>query len=78
MWVEYGVSVRDLSLQEVYAARKAATADPQQLACAEIPGLKYTGETNFALVREAHRFFAESTWPPQSVVDATLARMECS
>lgn len=40
-WVEFGVSVRDLSLKEAIAARNERARLQEPLACAEIPGLVY-------------------------------------
>ena len=40
-WVEYGVSVRDLSLKESIAARNEQARLAEPLPFAEIPGIKF-------------------------------------
>ena len=75
-WVEYGVSVRDLTLAESIQMRNVQAANREPLAYAEIPGLVFTGPTDYALIREAHKFAAEASWPPQDAVNSTLARLE--
>lgn len=66
-WVEYGVSVRDLTLAEAIAARNKQATEREPLASAEIPGLLFEPPTRaqasrhqeFALAAAANRFFAE-------------------
>ena len=41
IWVDYGVSIRDLNLQESISRRNQQAKDREPLADAEIPGLKY-------------------------------------
>ena len=55
-WVEVGVSIKDLSLAESIAFRNKQAAVREPLEYAEIPGLKYTGPTNFELIKNAHEF----------------------
>lgn len=59
-WVEYGVSVRDLTLAESIAARNKQAAVREPLAYAEIPGLVWNGPiaTDYSLIRAAHEFAA--------------------
>jgi len=57
-WVEYGVSVRDLTLAESIAARNEQAATREPLAYAEIPGLVFTLPTDYSLIRAAHQFCA--------------------
>lgn len=57
-WVEYGVSVRDLTLAESIKARNEQAALREPLAYAELPGIVYSGPTNYALIRAAHEFAA--------------------
>ena len=40
-WVEYGVSIRDVTLAEAIALRNAQAARRVELAYAELPGLVY-------------------------------------
>jgi len=75
-WVEYGVSVRDLSLAESIQMRNKQAADREPLAYAEIPGLVYSGATDYSLVRAAHQFVAEAEWPSRAHVDQVIAVME--
>ena len=75
-WVEYGVSVRDLTLAESISKRNLQAANREPLAYAEIPGLVFTGPTDYGLIRDAHKFAAEASWPPQDAVNSTLARLE--
>jgi len=75
-WVEYGVSVRDLTLAESIQMRNKQAADREPLAYAEIPGLVYTGKTDYSLIREAHKFATEATWPPPEAVNAAIASLE--
>lgn len=65
-WVEYGVSVRDLSLSESIAARNEQSQLREPLPLAEIHGLKYEPaakdravyRAELALAWEAGRFAA--------------------
>lgn len=77
-WVEYGVSVRDLTLAESISRRNEQSARREPLAYAEIPGLVYRGPIpqDYALILQANKFVAEAEWPPIALVDATLARLE--
>lgn len=59
-WVEYGVTVRDLTLQESIAARNVQAATREPLDYAEIPGIIFSGKTDYSLIRAAHQFCAES------------------
>lgn len=49
-WVEYGVSVRDLSVAEAIQARIEQAAMREPLPLAEIPGLKFELPANMASV----------------------------
>ena len=64
VWVEYGVSVRDLTLAEAIAARNAQAKLREPMPFAEIPGLKVAGistiHQEFALAAEANRFFEQA------------------
>lgn len=40
-WVEYGVSIRDLSIAESIAARNKQAREREPLADAELPGITY-------------------------------------
>ena len=75
-WVQYGVSVRDLNLAESIQMRNKQAADREPLAYAEIPGLVYSGSTDYSLVRAAHQFVAEGNWPSKQHVDLALAQVE--
>jgi hypothetical protein len=63
-WVEYGVSIRDLTLAESIVARNKQAELRDPLEYAELPGLVFRGPVGGAaaagesrrLVREAHRF----------------------
>ena len=65
-WVEYGVSVRDLTLAEAIAARNCHAALREPLPCAELPGLLYrpalgreeTARAERMMAREAGQFAA--------------------
>lgn len=62
-WVEFGVSIRDLTLAESIAARNAQAQAREPLASVEIPGLRFepseSGKSlttkGFALIREANQ-----------------------
>jgi hypothetical protein len=60
-WVEYGVSVRDLTLAESIAARNVQAKNREPLAYAEIPGLVFNGPipTDYSLIRAAHQLCAQ-------------------
>jgi hypothetical protein len=59
VWVVYGESVRDLTLAESIAARNVQAATREPLDYAEIPGIIFSGKTDYSLIRAAHQF-AES------------------
>jgi hypothetical protein len=40
-WVEYGVSIRDVTLAEAIELRNSQAATRERMAKAELPGLKY-------------------------------------
>jgi len=56
VWLEEGVSVRDLSLAESIAARNVQAKVREPLSVAEIPGITFDRETNWTLVSQANRF----------------------
>lgn len=60
-WVEFGVSVRDLTLAESIKMRNEQSADREPLAYAEIPGLVFNGPipTDYGLIRAAHQLCAQ-------------------
>jgi len=45
-WVEYGVSIRDLSLQESIEARNKQSKEREPLPLSEIPGIKFDPPAN--------------------------------
>jgi hypothetical protein len=55
-WVEQGVSVRNLTLAESVAARATQEKVYDPLPYSEIPGIKFSGSTDYALVADAHKF----------------------
>lgn len=57
-WVEVGVSVRDLTLEEAMQARKEQAKMREPLPWAEIPGLSFNGPLPVRndLIRAAHEF----------------------
>lgn len=63
-WVEFGVSVRDLTLAEAIAARNEQARIREPLAFAELPGIKVMGIPALLeeqrLVFEANRFASEA------------------
>ena len=61
-WVEFGVSVRDLTLAESIAARNKQASEREPLANAEIPGITFQhsgSRTERMLAFQADRFAAE-------------------
>jgi hypothetical protein len=62
-WVEFGVSIRDLSLAESIAARNTQAKEREPIAPAEIPGLIFqqpasantSAHERYALIREANQ-----------------------
>jgi len=82
-WVEEGVSVRDLTEEEKIearllqqAVRAQEAADREPLPGSEIPGLVYTGKTDYSLIREAHKFATNAAWPRSEEVNAAIAGLE--
>jgi len=61
VWVEVGISVRDLTLAESIQARNVQAKQREPLAHAEIPGLVFDGQRNTQLIRDAHVFFETAT-----------------
>ena len=67
-WVEYGVTVRKLGLQEMVAARSEQNRMREPLAYAECPGITYEPSASgleshrrgLKLVWEAHQFVSEA------------------
>lgn len=65
-WVEYGVSIRDLTVAEAIAARNKQAADREPLPLPEIPGVVFRSPSRsvsamqeMALAWEANRFCAQ-------------------
>lgn len=66
-WVEYGISIRDLTIAEALAKRNEQAAIREPLAAAEIPGLIYepcasavaADRQSHALVGAANQYLAE-------------------
>ena len=56
IWVEVGVSVRDLSIAESIAFRNQQAAVREPLVNAEIPGLVFDGTTRYDLIKQANEF----------------------
>ena len=67
-WVEFGVSIRDLTIAESIASRNQAAAEREPLAYAELPGLTFDPPSNQAagnrreqmLAFQANKFFTET------------------
>lgn len=67
-WVEYGVSLRDLTLAEAIAARNEEAKRREPLPYAEIPGLIYepgasraaSNRQELALAAQANQFFEQA------------------
>ena len=62
-WVEYGVSIRTLTLVEQIQARNEIARNREPLAFAEIPGLKFVhpgAGAELQLAWEAGKFAAEA------------------
>jgi hypothetical protein len=65
-WVEYGVSIRDLTLAESIAARNQQARESEPLASSELPGLTFKPPVSTAssqaqryrLVQAANQFVA--------------------
>lgn len=60
VWIEYGVSVRDLTLAESIQVRNEQARVREPLAQAEIPGVTFTGSQRFDLIRQANEFVAQA------------------
>lgn len=60
VWVEFGVSVRDLTIAEAIVARNIQAANREPLAHAELPGIMFDGLTDYGLVRAANEFVAQA------------------
>jgi hypothetical protein len=61
-WVEYGVSIRDLTFAEAVQARNTQASNREPLPVAEIPGIKVTGidaYTEMRLAWDANIFAAQ-------------------
>jgi len=66
-WVEFGVSIRDLTLAESIAKRNEQAANREPLANCEIPGLIFKQPTNAqstayargSLITQANRYCAD-------------------
>lgn len=56
VWVEPGVSVRNLSLAESIEARHLRAKQQEPLPIAELPGLRYDHPQRFDLIRAAQQF----------------------
>lgn len=67
-WVEFGVSIRDLTLAESIALRNIEASQREPLAYAELPGITFNPPANQAegnrremmLAYEANKFFTET------------------
>ena len=61
VWVEYGVSVRNATLQESIAMRNFQAQHREPIASAEIPGLIWDGPPqHYDLIRQANQFAEQS------------------
>ena len=66
-WVEYGISVRDLTIKESIKARMKQKTPIESLPYAEIPGIIYqpsnrqSFQAEINLSNQANQFFAQVT-----------------